>query len=135
MLIQNGVIYTDGSWKDDRTITEKMFKIDKRKSLSSAAVVIMGSSENWKIEEAVTIRITADTINVKEHIPNAFTMEAIAILAAAQISKWAEAEIDITTDCKAVMDKLNYANMDSWAHHGQAHILRASKLLYKKKIK
>jgi hypothetical protein len=28
MLIQNGVIYTDGSWKDDRTITEKMFKID-----------------------------------------------------------------------------------------------------------
>ena len=87
MLIQNGVIYTDGSWKDDRPTTEKMFRMDKRKSLSSAAVVIMERSENWKMGEAITIRITADTINVKEQVTNAFTMEAVAILTAAQISK------------------------------------------------
>jgi ribonuclease HI len=95
----------------------------------------MGNSENWKREEAVTIRITADTINVKEQITNAFTMEAVALLAAAQISEWAETELDITTDCKAVMDKLNYAYMDSWAHHGQVQILKAIKILYKNKIK
>ena len=35
-------------------------------------------------------------------------MEAAAILAAAQIAEWAKTEIDITTDCKAVMDKLNF---------------------------
>ena len=62
-------------------------------------------------------------------------MEAIAILAAAQISEWAESELDITTDCKSLMDKLNYAYMDSWAHHGQAQLLKAIKLIYKKKIK
>ena len=28
MLIQNSVIYTDESWKDDRTTTEKLFRID-----------------------------------------------------------------------------------------------------------
>ena len=33
------------------------------------------------------------------------------------------------------MDKLNYAYMDSWAHHDQAQLLRAIKILYKKKIK
>ena len=27
MLIQNGVIYTDGSWKDDRTKTELLFRM------------------------------------------------------------------------------------------------------------
>ena len=135
MLIQNVVIYTDGSWKDDRTKTEKMFRMDKKKSISSAAVIIMGNSENWKLGEAITVRITAETINVKEQITNAFTMEAVAILAAAQIYKWAEVEIDITTDCKAVMDKLNYAYMDSWTHHGQAQLLKAIKIIYKKKIK
>jgi hypothetical protein len=31
MLIQNSVIYTDGSWKDDRSTTKKLFKIDRKK--------------------------------------------------------------------------------------------------------
>jgi ribonuclease HI len=134
-LVQNSVIYTDGSWKDDRNTTEKLFRIDRKKSISSAAVVIVSNKENWKMGEIITLRIVADTINVKEQISNAFTMETIAILAAAQISKWAETEMDITTDCKAVMDKLNYAYMDSWAHHGQAQLLKAITLIYKKKIK
>ena len=98
-------------------------------------MVIVSNNENWKMGGIVTIRIVADTTNVKEQITNAFTMEAVAILAAAQISKWAETEIDITTDCKAVMEKLNYAYMDSWAHHGQVQLLKAIKLIYKKKIK
>ena len=85
--------------------------------------------------EIITLRIAADTTNVKEQITNAFTMEAIAILAAAQISEWAESELDITTDCKSLMEKINYAYMDSWAHHGQAQLLKAIKLIYKKKIK
>ena len=32
MLIQNSVIYTDGFWKDDRTTTEKLFRIDRKKA-------------------------------------------------------------------------------------------------------
>ena len=135
LLIQNSVIYTDGSWKDDRTTTEKLFRIDRKKSISSAAVVIVSKHDNWKTGGIITVRIDAGTTNVKEQITNAFTMEAVAILAAAQISEWAKTEIDITTDCKAVMDKLNYAYMDSWAHHEQVQIPKAIKLLYKKNIK
>jgi hypothetical protein len=50
-------------------------------------------------KEAITIRLTAETENVKEQLTKAFTMEAIAILAAAQIVEWFKIDVEITTDC------------------------------------
>ena len=133
-VILNGTIFTDGLWKDERSAVEKLFRIDTKNSKSSSGVVIMDKTDDWKSREAITIRIMAETENVKEQINNAFTMEATAILAAAQILSWYKSDASVTTDCKGKQDKINLSYPESWANHGQSQILRAIHLLYKQKI-
>ena len=133
-VILNGTIFTDGSWKDERSTMEKLFRIDAKNNRSSAAVVIIDNSDDWKSREAITINIKAETANVKEQVNNAFTMEATAILAAAQIVSWYKSNARITTDCKGLSDKINFSYTESWANHGQSQILRAIHVLYKGKI-
>ena len=103
-IIKNGVIYTDGSWKDQREMKDILFRKSYNLSDASSAVVIIDKEDDWKQKEAITIRITANTPNVKEQLTKAFTMEAIAILAATQILKWYNHEAEITTDCRGVLD-------------------------------
>ena len=62
-------------------------------------------------------------------------MELLAILAATQILAWFNHITDITTDCKGVLDKLNYGYIESWANHGQAQILKTIHMTYKKELK
>ena len=133
-IIKNGVIYTDGSWKDQREMKDILFRKSYNLSDASSAVVIIDKEDDWKQKEAITIRITANTSNMKEQLTKAFTMEAIAILAATQILKWYNHEAEITTDCRGVLNKLNYGYVESWANHGQAQILRAIHTNYKKKL-
>jgi len=133
-LIENGMIYPDGAWKDMRSAKERLFRIGGNNSKASSAVIIMSKENDWKQKEAITIRLTAETENVKEQLTKAFTMEAIAILAAAQIVEWFKTDVEITMDCRGVLDKLNYAYVESWANHGQIQILSTIHNIYKKKI-
>ena len=133
-LLEKSTIYTDGSWKDMRTKAEKLFRIGKC-CRSSAAVVIISEENEWKDKVALTIRLTASTENVNEQLTKAFTMEAIGILAAAQIANWFKLDTDIITDCRGVLDKINYNYAESWANHGQVQILNAIRKLYNKKLK
>ena len=57
------------------------------------------------------------------------------MLAAAQIVNWFKISTEITTDCRGVLDKLNYEYVDKWANHSQAQILIAIHKLYSKKLK
>ena len=114
-----------------RTKAEKLFRLGNS-SRSSAAVVIISEEKEWKEKTALTIRLTASTRNVIEQLTKAFTMEAIGILAAAQIANWFKLDTEIITDCRGVLDKINYNYAESWANHGQVQILNAINKLCKK---
>ena len=112
-IIKNGVISTDGSWKDQRELKNILFRNRYNISNASSAVVIIDKEDDWKQKEAITIKITSKTSNIKEQLTKAFTMEAIAILASTQILKWFKHEAEITTDCRGALDKLNFGYVES----------------------
>ena len=112
-----------------------LFRTGERESSASAAVVIISKNDNWKEEEAIVIRLSTRTEDIKNQITKAFIMELLAILAATQILTRFSHITDITTDCKGVLDKLNYGYIDSWANHGQAQILKTIHMTYKKELK
>ena len=94
-IIKNGVIYTDGSWKDMRKKENILFRTGEKESSASAAVVIVNKSEKWKENEAIVIRLKARSDDIKDQINKAFIMELIAILAATQILSWFNLMADI----------------------------------------
>ena len=71
-IIESGVIYTDGSWKDMRKMGDILFRTGEKESSASAAVVIINKNNNWKEEEAIVIRRSAKSEDIKNQINKAF---------------------------------------------------------------
>jgi hypothetical protein len=47
-IIENGMIYTDGAWKDMRSAAERLFRIGGNNSRASSAIIIMSKENDWK---------------------------------------------------------------------------------------
>ena len=133
--LQNGQIFTDGSWSDNAQKTDILFNKDHENSTTASAIVIMDRGTEWKNKPIIAITITPNSTQVNKQITKSFTAELIGILGALQISNQYQTAQNISTDCQSATKLLNPKRPADWAHHPQNQLLSAIHRLRRNELK